>query len=153
METIPTDQTKRGQLLQQFKELSVRHYEASVQRDFETVNKVVAAIEEIVCEVWDSGGRTKEALKALSELSKDRNPGVAIKAVIYTVKLYPEVADELGRLQRDKGLVGLAAKNAISAARKCWMAARSSEWLRIVRRVRAPIAPGILIRQLGVSLT
>lgn len=60
-----------------------------------------------------AGGRTKEALKELSELSKDRNPGVAIKAVIYTVELYPEVADELGRLQRDKGLVGLAAKNAI----------------------------------------
>lgn len=108
-----TDQTRREQLLQQFKELSVRHYEASVQGDFETVNKVVTAIEEIVRELWDSGGRTKEALKELSELSKDRNPGVAIKAVIYTVELYPEVADELGRLQRDKGLVGLAAKNAI----------------------------------------
>jgi hypothetical protein len=108
-----TDQTRREQLLQQFKELSVRHYEASAQGDFETVNKVVAAIKEIVRELWDSGGRTKEALKALSELSKDRNPRVAIKAVIYTVELYPQVADELGRLQRDKGLVGLAAKNAI----------------------------------------
>lgn len=58
MERIPemTDQTRREQLLQEFKELSVRHYEASVQGDFETVNKVVTAIEEIVRELWDSGG-------------------------------------------------------------------------------------------------
>lgn len=51
-----TDQTRREQLLQEFKELSVRRYEASVQGDFETVNKVVTAIEEIVRELWDSGG-------------------------------------------------------------------------------------------------
>jgi hypothetical protein len=60
-----------------------------------------------------AGGAYKGSFERASELSKGRNPGVAIKAVIYTVELYPEVADELGRLQRDKGLVGLAAKNAI----------------------------------------
>lgn len=104
---------EREQLLEKFKALSVDHYVASEEGDYETVNKGVAAIEQIVRELWDSGGRTKAALKELAELSRDPDPRVAIKAVIYTVELYPNVADELKRLKRSKGLVGLAARHAL----------------------------------------
>jgi hypothetical protein len=108
-----TDRTRRGELLDRFKELSIRHYQASEEGDYKTVNEGVGAMEQVVRELWTTGGRTKEALKGLSELSKDSDPRIAIKAVTYTVELFPEVAGELNRLAREKSLVGLAAKYAI----------------------------------------
>lgn len=108
-----TDRPGREELLEQFKELSIRHYEASEQGDSKTVNEGVNAMEQVIRELWTTGGRTREALKELSELSKDSDPRIAIKAVIYTVELFPEVAVELNRLVQEKTLVGLAAKYAI----------------------------------------
>ena len=99
-------------LLERFKDLSIQHYQASEQGDYKTVNQGVEAIEQVIRDLWTSGGRTKESLRPLSELAKSSDPRIAIKAVVYTVELFPAVAGELDRLVRDKGLVGLAAKYA-----------------------------------------
>jgi hypothetical protein len=98
------------ELLRRFEELAVEHLKASEEGDFEAANLSVDETGRIVKQLWRDNGSTKEALRELVELSKSKNPAVAMKAVTYTLELYPEVANELRRLKKEKSLIGLGAE-------------------------------------------
>ena len=93
-----------------FTALAIEHAVASENGDFETANRAVDLTADLIREVWIKGGRIKEALKPVAELAKSDDPRVALKAIVYTAELFPQVAAELPRLSRDKGLTCLGAK-------------------------------------------
>ncbi len=101
------------ELLARFQELAIEHLRASEQGDADAANSCVDEIGLIVRQLWRENGSRKEALRGLAKLAKSTNPAVAMKAVTYTIELYPEVADELPRLKKEKSMVGPWAKYAL----------------------------------------
>jgi hypothetical protein len=93
-----------------FQRLAIEHHRASEEGDSDTANRCSDEIGELVRKIWQENGKTKGALRGLAELAKSRNPAVAMKAITYTLELYPEVAAELPRLQKEKSIVAIGAE-------------------------------------------
>jgi hypothetical protein len=104
--------------LDQFRALAIEHAIASENGDFQNANRAVEMIAELIREVWIKGGGKRDALKPLTELARSDDPRIALKAIVYTAELFPEVTVQLARLTRDKGLTGLGAKYALDNFRK-----------------------------------
>lgn len=98
------------ELLTRFQNLAIDHHRGSESGDSDLANSCVDGINAIVRELWRENGSNKQALKGLVHLTKSRNPAVALMAVVYVLELYPEVAQELTRLQKEKSIIGLSAK-------------------------------------------
>lgn len=101
-----------NKLLERFKSLAVEHAQASEHGDYNTANRAVELTAEVIREMWITGGRIKDALRPLTELASSDDPRIALKAIIYTAELFPEVASQLSRLSREKSLIGLGAQYA-----------------------------------------
>lgn len=97
-------------LIDQFQAIAIKHAQASQEGDYETVNKLVEQTVSLIREMWQLGGSRKESLGPLAALANSDDPRVALRAIVYTAELFPEVVVQLHRLSRDQGLAGLGAK-------------------------------------------
>lgn len=101
------------ELLARFQNLAIEHLRASEAGDYDLANRCVDEIGGVVRQLWHDNGSTKEGLRGLADLAKNKNPAIAMKAISYTLELFPEVAKELPRLAKEDSIVGMGAKNTL----------------------------------------
>lgn len=115
---MATTKNPDDEFLERFKALTIEHAVASENGDFERANRAVDMTTELIRKVWINGGRTKDALRPLTKLVASDDARIALKAVVYTAELFPEVEAALPRLMLDKGLAGLGAKYTLDNVRQ-----------------------------------
>lgn len=93
------------ELLTKFKELAVDHYRASEEGDSEIANLCVDEIGRVIRQLWKEHGQHKNALQEIAKLSTSDHPAIAIKAITYSLEFFPEVAEGLPKLKKDKSII------------------------------------------------
>ena len=104
-------QDRIGKLIAEFAAAARKHYEATMQGNWQETNKQAKRVASIFREIVDNGESARQALLALAD-SEDL--AVAKTAAAFSLKYDPEQAGTvLRRIAKEPGMIGFVAEQAL----------------------------------------